>query len=151
MTCIVLHCTNMFYISYYQVSNSQIFLSSCSKWQPWRSQTGFTTAIKPEVQWFLNVKKNIANIRDVETSLIFELTLIIIKHIILSFENRPRCVGSAGSLLFGIWAICSTLIFMCFTCNLNAILFTPSYESRVDTACQVLEHQLVKDSTKNTC
>ena len=96
-------------------------------------------------------KKNIANIRDVETSLIFELTLIIIKHIILSFENRPRCVGSAGSLLFGIWAICSTLIFMCFTCNLNAILFTPSYESRVDTACQVLEHQLVKDSTKNTC
>ena len=120
-----------------------------------------TTMEKPD--WFYNrhqtrgtmvsecEKKNIANIRDVETSLIFELTLIIIKHIILSFENRPRCVGSAGSLLFGIWAICSTLIFMCFTCNLNAILFTPSYESRVDTACQVLEHQLVKDSTKNTC
>jgi hypothetical protein len=52
--------------------------------------------------------------------------------------------GNAAMLLFGCWALCSSLIFWCFTCNLDAILFAPSYEGRVDTACDVLDHHLVR-------
>ena len=52
--------------------------------------------------------------------------------------------GSSGSLLYGVWALCSMLIFMCFTCNLNAILFIPTYDIKLDTACQILERDLVK-------
>ena len=66
----------------------------------------------------------------------------------LCWSSCACCVtGSASSFLFGVWAMCSMVIFMCFTCNLNAILFIPSYESRVDTACQVLEHRLVRTKT----
>jgi hypothetical protein len=51
--------------------------------------------------------------------------------------------GSGGSLLLGVWALFSTEIFFCFTCNLNAILLAPTFDTPVDTACQVLQHQLV--------
>jgi hypothetical protein len=35
-------------------------------------------------------------------------------------------------------------LFFCFSCNLNAILLAPNYDKPIDTACQVLQHGLVK-------
>ena len=65
----------------------------------------------------------------------------------IPMESLCVGTGNAGSILFGIWALCSVLIFWCFTCNLNAILFAPEYDTKVDTACQVLQHNLVRKSS----
>jgi hypothetical protein len=46
-------------------------------------------------------------------------------------------------LCLGVWAITSFILSLCFTCNLRAILLMPEYEGFVDTACDVVEHNLV--------
>jgi hypothetical protein len=51
--------------------------------------------------------------------------------------------GTSSSILFGFWVLCSTIIFWCFTCNLNAILFAPEFDKKIDTACDVVQRNLV--------
>jgi hypothetical protein len=53
-------------------------------------------------------------------------------------------LGTTGVLCLGVWAIASFILSLCFTCNLRAILLMPEYEGFVDTACDVVEHNLVR-------
>jgi hypothetical protein len=55
-------------------------------------------------------------------------------------------LGGAEILLFGVWSLCSMVLFFCFSCNLNAILLAPNYDKPIDTACQVLQQELVNQS-----
>jgi hypothetical protein len=53
-------------------------------------------------------------------------------------------LGTTGVLCLGVWAIASFILSLCFTCNLRAILLMPEYEGFVDTACDVVQHNLVR-------
>jgi hypothetical protein len=55
-------------------------------------------------------------------------------------------LGTTGVLCLGVWAIASFILSLCFTCNLRAILLMPEYEGFVDTACDVVEHNLVRNN-----
>ncbi len=54
--------------------------------------------------------------------------------------------GGSDSLLLGVWGLCSLELFLLFTCNLNAILLAPNFDTPVDTACQVVQYGLVPHS-----
>jgi hypothetical protein len=48
-----------------------------------------------------------------------------------------------ASLFLGSWALLSLILSLCFSSNLLAILFLPEYEAFIDTACDVVQHNLV--------
>ncbi|XP_023339233.1 glutamate receptor ionotropic, NMDA 2C [Eurytemora carolleeae] len=47
--------------------------------------------------------------------------------------------GMSGNIILLVWGLCSTLIFLAFSCNLRAILLNPSYNAPIDTAEQIVK------------
>ncbi|XP_023326141.1 uncharacterized protein LOC111699649 [Eurytemora carolleeae] len=49
----------------------------------------------------------------------------------------------SGSILLVVWALCSAVITYAFSSNLRAIVLSPSYETPIDTAQQIVENNLI--------